>query len=287
MKEQTETTSRFWRILQFPVTRVVLAFICVIVAVRVARLAVQLLPAQESIPIILLSTGVVVVVAYLSYYAFVRVVEKRPVAELAASGAVGELTVGILVGALLFTATIGILWALGYYRVSGTNDWTIIVPILGAAVTTGVYEEILFRGILFRVIEESLGTWLALMMAAFFFGFSHLFNPNATVVAAIAIALEAGILLSAAYVLTRRLWLAIGIHIAWNLVQGGIFSVAVSGYERQGLLQATLSGPNILSGGEFGAEASVFAVAVCLAAGFCFVWRALRRGNFVKPFWKR
>jgi hypothetical protein len=107
------------------------------------------------------------------------------------------------------------------------------------------------------------------------------------VVAAIAIALEAGILLSAAYVLTRRLWLAIGIHIAWNFIQGGIFSVAVSGFEKHGLLQATLAGPKILSGGEFGAEASVFAFVICLAVGIYFVWRALRKGNFVQPFWKR
>jgi hypothetical protein len=86
---------------------------------------------------------------------------------------------------------------------------------------------------------------------------------------------------------TRRLWLAIGIHFAWNFTQGGIFGVAVSGIQANGLLQATLSGPELLSGGAFGAEASIIAVIVCLAAGACFMWRASVKGNFVRPFWKR
>jgi hypothetical protein len=126
-----------------------------------------------------------------------------------------------------------------------------------------------------------------LVISAVVFGFLHLIYPNATLVAAVAIALEAGILLAAAYVLTRRLWLAIGIHFAWNFTQGGIFGVAVSGNQARGLLQSTLTGPELLSGGAFGAEASLFAILVCLAAGVYLLWRAWRKGSFVTPFWRR
>jgi uncharacterized protein len=119
------------------------------------------------------------------------------------------------------------------------------------------------------------------------FGALHLANPNATLWAGLAIAIEAGIMLAAAYVYTRRLWLPIGIHFAWNFVQGGIYGVSVSGVEAKGLLQSTLSGPALLSGGEFGAEASIFAVIVCLAAGIFFVWKSYTQGKFIKPFWNR
>ncbi|MCJ7434908.1 MAG: CPBP family intramembrane metalloprotease [Anaerolineales bacterium] len=155
------------------------------------------------------------------------------------------------------------------------------------AVLSGVFEEILFRGILFRIVEESLGTWLSLLFSALLFGLLHLGNPNATLWAAIAIAMEAGILLAAAFIVTRRLWLVIGIHFAWNFTQGGIFSISVSGNQVDGLLQATLTGPELLAGGAFGAETSIFAVIVCLAAGVYFIWKALKKGEFVKPFWKR
>jgi len=145
----------------------------------------------------------------------------------------------------------------------------------------------LVRGILFRIMEEALGTWLALILSALLFGLMHIANPNATLWGALAIAIEAGIMLAAAFVFTRRLWLAIGIHFAWNFVQGGIFGVAVSGNGVQGLLQSTLSGPPLLSGGAFGAEASIFAVIVCLAAGVYLTRAAWKKGNLIQPFWVR
>ena len=94
-------------------------------------------------------------------------------------------------------------------------------------------------------------------------------------------------MLAAAFVYTRRLWLPIGIHFAWNFVQGAVFGVAVSGNEAKGLLQSTLSGPSLLSGGDFGAEGSIFAVAVCLIAGIYLIWKSHKDGKIIPPFWKR
>lgn len=91
----------------------------------------------------------------------------------------------------------------------------------------------------------------------------HLLNPNATLVAAVAITLEAGVRLAAACLLTGRLWLSMGVHFAWNFTQGGIFGAAVSGQASTGLLRSLLQGPALLTGGDFGAEASAVAVVVC------------------------
>ncbi len=283
MNEQIQNSGTWRKLLQFPLVKIVIGVISLIVSVSVVQMLVGFLTAAESTLMVLLSTGLVVLAAFLAYIAFVRIMEKRAVTELSPVGATWETVIGIGVGALLFGTTIGILWLLGYYDVVGVNQLAVVVPVLATAVSAGVIEELLFRGIFFRIVEERWGTWLALSITALFFGLAHLFNPNATFVAGIAIALEAGVLLGAAYIFTRRLWLAIGIHFAWNFVQGGIFGVAVSGNEVQGLLQSTLTGPDILSGGQFGAEASIIAVIVCLTAGLILLKQASNRGHFVKP----
>jgi hypothetical protein len=121
-----------------------------------------------------------------------------------------------------------------------------------------------------------------------FFGLAHIMNPGATWFAAVAIAFEAGILLGGAYMLTRRLWLAIGLHAGWNFTQGWIFSVPVSGGKApEGLLLVQRHGPEWLTGGAFGLEASAVAMVVATSAGCVLLWLAHRRGRFVAPMWAR
>ena len=230
---------------------------------------------------------VAVLLGWLAYRAYVRLVERRPGIELGAQGVLRELGAGLVLGAALFSVTIGVLAALGLYTVQGWRPASVLIAPLAVSIAAGVIEELLFRGAIFRIIEASLGTWIALAISAALFGLVHLGNPNASWIAAVAIALEAGVMLGAAYVLTRRLWLPIGIHAAWNFTQGGIFSVAVSGGKTDGLLVASLNGPQWLTGGEFGAEASVVAIVVCTAFGIALLVMAHRRGQFIAPFWKR
>ena len=127
------------------------------------------------------------------------------------------------------------------------------------------------RGIIFRITEESLGTWLALAISAVIFGLLHLVGPDSTLQGAVAIMVGPSVLLAGAYKVTGRLWFPIGIHAAWNFTQGGIFGVTISGHPGEGWLQGTLTGPGWLSGGSFGVEGSVVATLICLLAGvLCF-----------------
>lgn len=290
---KSRTSVRLWQFVQSPPTRLLIALLFVGGALALVGWilgAVQravAASAERGSPSQLLFALVLAFTAMGAYYAYVRIIERRPVAELSTSGAVRELGSGLLLGAGLFTLTVAVLALLGVYRVTGVGTWVGVLTVLVASINAGVVEEILFRGIFFRIVEESLGSWLALLLSALFFGLTHLGNPNATLFGAVAIALEAGILLAAGYLLTRRLWLAIGLHIAWNFTQGGIFGIAVSGIALDGLLQGELRGPVLLSGGAFGAEASVIAVAVCLTAGALLVLRARRKGRIVEPFWRR
>src|SRR5205823_14343263 len=106
-------------------------------------------------------------------------------------------------------------------------------------------------------------------------------------IAAVGIALEAGVLLGAAYMLTRSLWLPMGIHAAWNFTQGEIFGVPVSGTTVHGLLRSRLTGSPLLTGNGFGLEASPVAIVSATVAGVLLVVLAVRRGQLVKPWWVR
>jgi hypothetical protein len=126
------------------------------------------------------------------------------------------------------------------------------------------------------------GSLTALVVSAAFFGLTHLGNAHATMTGAAAIALEAGILLGVCYMAVRNLWLPIGLHFGWNFTEGGIFGSAVSGNDFTGIFTTTTSGPDLLTGGAFGPEASIVAVAICGAAALIIFVIALRRGEW-KP----
>jgi hypothetical protein len=126
------------------------------------------------------------------------------------------------------------------------------------------------------------------VVSSLVFGLTHLINPEATLEGALFIAVEAGILLAAAYMLTRRLWLSIGFHVAWNYTQSAIFSSIVSGNEAaQGLFRSTVNGPDFLTGGKFGVESSVFSLLPCTSTGIVMVVMAVKQGKIVPPIWKR
>jgi hypothetical protein len=94
-------------------------------------------------------------------------------------------------------------------------------------------------------------------------------------------------MLGAAYMLTRSLWLPMGLHAAWNFAQGEIYDIPVSGMPVHGMLNARLGGPPLLTGGGFGLEASLIAIVVATLFGLTLLWLAIRKGEIVQPRWVR
>ena len=273
------SSSTWARLRTNPVIRLVLGTLFMLAAVIVAQIVAFVLPGRAAFLSDLSAAVIVVAIITLAYIAFVRLVEKRPVMELSLTGAATEIGAGLLLGAVLIGITVGVMGMLGYYRVEGIHSALLLVLALPVMISSAYIEEILFRGTLLRLLEEWLGTWIALSLSALLFGAVHLMNPHATLWSAIAIAIEAGLLLGGAFILTRRLWLAIGIHFAWNYVQGSVLGVAVSGNQFGGLLDVSLSGPTLISGGSFGAEASIIAVAVCSLASAVLIRKAYQKGH--------
>jgi len=271
----------------FPLTRIVIAAAFVLVpAIALQALARALpIPKPVRMPVMAL---VAIPTIYFALRAYARVVERRGLHELAPAGALRQLAGGLALGAVLFAAVAGVLSALGAFKIAGGSPAATVLPnLIAMAALSSFSEEVLIRGIIFRISEEALGSWLALLVSAALFGLGHIGNPHANLWSAAAIAIEAGILLAAAYMVTKSLWLPIGLHAAWNFTEAGVFGAATSGNELPGLLRSTTHGPEWLSGGAFGAEASVVAVAVCLMAGIALIVAAAHRGHVFPPPWRR
>ncbi|MGM1062507.1 lysostaphin resistance A-like protein [Saccharothrix sp. Mg75] len=217
-----------------------------------------------------------------AYAWVVRRTEHREPVEVAVRGAGPAFGRGLLIGAGMFAAVIATIAFLGGYEVLGWGSPAGAVALLGFTAAAVVAEELIFRGVLFRVVEERVGTVGSLALTGLLFGAVHLVNPHATAWTAFAIAVEAGFVLAAAYAATRTLWVPIGVHFGWNFAQGGVFGTSVSGGDTpQGLLDGVTSGPYLLGGGEFGPEASAYSVLAGVVVTAAFLWLARRRGTLV------
>jgi membrane protease YdiL (CAAX protease family) len=230
--------------------------------------------------------GALAVLCLAAYVLGCRLIERRIPTELDARRALPEAAAGLALGFVLFAVVMGILLIAGVYHPAGPGATTGLLTGLFFAVLAGIMEEILFRGLLFRLSSKIVGTWGALIFTSALFGLAHMFNPGASFRSSLAIALEAGILLGAAYAATQRLWLPIGLHAGWNFTEGSIFGMTLSGNTMSmGLLRGSLSGPPALTGGAFGPEASIVAVLVCLAAALYFLSRIVRLQRYEPPIW--
>jgi uncharacterized protein len=283
--------SRFKRVLQFPLVALILAFL-LMVAIQALGAGVSYVagnrPPALATPTDLLFALAATVLTVLAYKLIVVRMGEQPRDDLPFDRRAGNAASGFVQGALVFSAIVGVAALLGAYQVIGLSpaeDW---LPILIATgLMAGVTEEIMLRGIVFRWLEELGGSWVALALSALIFGFLHAANPNATLISSLSIALAAGVLLGGAYMLTRNLWLAIGMHAGWNVTQGLVWDVPVSGVALDGWVESRLVGDPILSGGAFGLEASVITMVVATAYGAWLVVRAVRRGHVMRNWWAR
>ena len=218
------------------------------------------IPAYAAVP---LSTIAAVVTLfafkkYLSWY-----VEDGE--SLSFGGKVRMMGIGWAVSVVNFLAIIVCLFLCGCYRIVNVEfDVASQLSWLSLFLLVGVVEEVIFRGILFRLIADKWNIAVGLTTSSLLFGLAHLGNPGATLWAALAIALASGWLFGMAYAYHQTIWVPIGMHWAWNYLEGGIFGCSVSGtpLDYRPLITPRISGTDLLSGGAFGPEASIICVAI-------------------------
>lgn len=185
-----------------------------------------------------------------------------------------ELALGLAVGTLMILAVAGLEWALGFLHFSLSPEtlawqagWGL--GLLAVLALAAANEEMAFRGYPFQRLIESIGPVGAIVILSALFGALHLGNPNHTW-ASTANTMLVGVPFSIAYLRTRMLWLPIGMHFAWNVVQGFVLGLPVSGIQFPvSLLRAEVSGREWLTGGSYGPEGGVLAlVSILLATGY-------------------
>jgi CAAX protease family protein len=217
------------------------------------------------VPVLRLLVGIGAATGAIFAYTWVvrRVENRDEITELATAGHWSGLGRGALIGAGAFLATMLLAFVFTDADVSSGSFWACL-GVAGSMASVAVTEELLFRGVLHRILEQRAGSIISIVVSSVLFGLTHLINGNATLWGTLAIAVEGGAMLAVAYTVTRSLWLPIGLHFAWNFLQGGVFGTAVSGAESEpGLLRTVLSGPDVLTGGAFGPEAGLFALLCC------------------------
>jgi hypothetical protein len=287
--ERSAADRPLWRrIVDFPLVALLIGVVVFACIVAVGVLFRKNHPPMPRVEVTVLFSALNVALCFAGYKLVLRHLGEHPRDDLRFSGAAKDLGLGLLIGLVLFTVVVGIAALFGAYSiVACCSTKQLLIVLFDAGIMAAVMEELFFRGILFRWIEEFGGSWAALVVTSTLFGLAHMGNPNATWFSSFSIAMEAGVLLGGAYMLTRSLWMPIGLHAAWNFAEGYIFDVPVSGQPAQGLVTAKLSGPALLSGGPFGLEASLIAVVLATALGVWLIVLAVRRGEVVRPWWLR
>ena len=279
------------KVLNFFVVKILVALSFCISIVILVQLGLSKLLALTSISKEekILWIGIAVAFLSVSTYVFLfRFYEKRNIIELSTKKLTQNLLVGISLGVGLQSLTILVIYLKGGFTVSSVNSITLVLPSFVMAFTSAIFEEILFRGIVFRITEEKLGSYWALFISALIFGAMHLANPHSSVLASLGLAIQAGLLLGAAYIYARNLWFPIAIHFAWNFMQSGIFGVSTSGNSMgKSLLTTKINGAEWFTGGLFGPEGSIQATVFCLIAAVVLILMSHRQQKIARASWQR
>lgn len=190
-------------------------------------------------------------------------------------GHAGQLLAGIGVAGGLYAAGFLVVWLLGGIGITDVGvhpdalvrTWVFFLLV-------AVFEEGMCRGFLLgRMMDAGINKFTALVLSSAVFSCLHLANPGFALLPFINLLL-AGVLLGAAYIYTRNLWFAIGLHWFWNWLQGPVLGFEVSGNVLEGSL-LTLEEPTeavLLNGGTFGFEGSLVCT-VLMVAGIGLIIR--------------
>jgi len=217
------------------------------------------LPANSNYAIVFLLP----IVAFVLYAFSVHNGERRIATEVRPSLVMLlDLTAGALLGFCMLCAIVGLLWALGLYSVVWHRWQHVFDAFLFDSYLSGMLEELMFRAIVLRILARAFGTTWGLALSSILFGLAHL--THGTWLAALGITLNAGLTMGLFYMATGRLWMSVGLHIGWDFTEGSILGVN----NLDGLLRSTPIGgrSDILTGGSFGPDVSVFAYIIGIVA---------------------
>lgn len=226
------------------------------------------------------AAAVIIYILLFSYY------EKRKITELGFSTFSGNANLGFLTGFLLQSLFIFVIFITGGFAIIQVNAFSNMIPAFIMALTAGFVAEIIIIGIVFRLLEQQFGTSVSLTIMIILFIIAHSGVKDGSLVSVLSTSINAGLLLPAAYIFSRSLWLPIFIHFAWDFTEPGIYgainpSISIT----KSLFDSKITGPRLITGGPLGPQNSIQALIICLVLGFIFLRLAKRKNNLL-PFRK-
>jgi membrane protease YdiL (CAAX protease family) len=265
-----------------PVVRVLLYFIAMAVVNRIAFAAVaSLLPSIPGWLLDLLEGGVYLGGILALTWAFCRYLDLQPLVSLGLQrqGWLRNLGVGLGLGAGLMVLLFLIMAAAGWLTAERAGSGAL--PLLASALSWAALsfvEELTFRGYIMQGLAKAWAMPVGVVVSSVLFGMVHVIDPNVQVLAVLNICV-AGLFFALAYLVTRSLWFAAGIHIGWNLTEINVLGFPGSGHTEPSILHSTVSGPDLVTGGVFGPEGGLLGLlawllGIALLLGY---WTAFRR----------
>lgn len=273
------------KILFHPIVRIILSILALIFLTALVKefltkpFFTAIHPTDELAKIIvpLLSTLLMVGV----YYLLTKHYEKSLFTDFASKYALKETLGGFLLGFGVISIVVGILYLFSFYEITDYNSFRSFLPTISFIIGAAMLEEIVFRGIVFKVLEKWKGTALALIVSAIIFQLPHFMNPHEAFLPAV-LGVLFGLFHGLMYIDSRRLWLPVAFHAGWNLAQP-FFGTTLSGIDGFGNFYfSEMAGPELLTGSAFGVEDSLLSMFGLLILSVIYFVRIKKKGRWVK-----
>ena len=277
-----QSRSLFQRTIKHPISTILIGTLTVILATLLVKELISkpilssLFSVEPTIKAITATIGSIAM--FLAYRLHLNYFEKKSFSEFSFKHVHKEFPIGLMIGFGAMGMVVFILYLLGYYHLVAIKSFYEFLPTIAFIFGAAVLEEIIFRGLIFRLLENWKGPIIALLASSLVFQLPHFMNLHTGISPAI-LGVLFGVVTGLMYAYTRRLWLPIAFHFSWNLVQP-IFITTLSGGKFISLFEGELAGPELLIGSEFGLEVSLFSFGFLLIIGLYYYAKLKSKGYF-------
>ncbi|MFH6968810.1 lysostaphin resistance A-like protein [Flavobacterium sp. FlaQc-28] len=272
------------QILYFPITKIILGItVCFSLFVVIQNFVLKpffySIITDKSIadPIIIFISTILLIV---NYYFLFRLYDKRKITELSLKYFPKEMFGSFIFGFLTISLSIFILYLLGNYQFFSITTTQFSVRTFTVILFAAIVEDLFHRGLILREIENWLGTHIAIVIAMLV-ELQHISNPDFKLFD-LSLYLIWGFTMSMMFIYTKRIWLPYFFHIGWNFAQPFYGSNLTGGTDNGTIIQSKFTGPELLTGGAFGIENSIFTLSFLLFIGIAFYYLAKKEGKIVK-----
>ncbi len=205
------------RIFKHPISTIVIGTLTVIIATLLVKEFISK-PILSSLfsaePLIKAITAIIgSIVMFLAYYLHLKYFEKKSFSEFSFKHIHKEFPIGLIIGFGSMGMVVFILYILGYYNFVAIKSLYEFLPTVAFIFGAAVLEEIIFRGLIFRLLENWKGPIAALLTSSLIFQIPHFMNLHTGISPAI-LGVLFGVVTGLMYAYTRRLWLPIAFHFA-------------------------------------------------------------------------